>query len=170
MPATPTEYIQQHWELLNAYSRGRRFRPHYIEPDEFRQALVLNVLEKHQQFRENDGGACACGATGCATWLGWRARRVATDYHRERKRHAQEAPLEDAGLDTQPARYGSHHQIERSAQVAQVLRRADFNQRAACATVLDDCDGLQVAARLGIKMHGRNYRLKRLAQQLHANE
>lgn len=168
MPATPAEYVRSHWELLNAYSRSRRFRPHYVEPDEFRQALVLSVLEKHEQFHENDGGACHCGATGCSTWLGWRARRVATDYHRQRQRaqerQATEVPVEEAAL--LPSQHGSHSGTERSARVAQVLRHADDKEHAACLTVLDDCDGIQVHERLGIQIHGRNYRLRKLAQKI----
>jgi hypothetical protein len=170
---TPRQFVEQHWQLLNAYSRSRRFRPAYVPPDEFRQALVLQVLEKHEQFRtDNDGGECPhCGATGCGTWLGWRARRVATDYNRQRQRdqerHVTEEPIEAYSLDVLGiAQYGGHHAMERRAQVAQVLEHATDSQHAAALTVLDDCDGVQVQDRLGIKLPGRNWHLARLRDRI----
>lgn len=181
MPATgkaikatpePAAFVAAHMNIILAYSRGRRFRPASVDPDEFLQEMVLTVMEALHTFRtQNDGAECPeCGGSGCSTWLGFRAMLTRTRALRHSTREnawlARQVPIEQAA--SQPASLGSPRSIEAKAQVAQVLRRADFCAREAAITVLTDMDGDQVQARLGIKLPGRNYRLRKLAEELNS--
>jgi DNA-directed RNA polymerase specialized sigma24 family protein len=174
-PATTPEaaaYIQAHWDLLTAYSRSTRFRPHFVDPDDFRADLVEIVLTKHHTFRHSDDQGkqeCPhCGRRGCSTWLGWRARGVGT--HHLRRRDAEQAvldvwaPAEEAAV--LPAHDGSPARIHARAQVQQLLDRATPEHRAALVSKLEEWDGDDVWAALGISLGGRNYRLTRLRATL----
>lgn len=176
---TPAEYVQRHLPMLQAYSRSNRFRPWFVDSEEFMQELVLNVLAKHHQFRNDGGSACKhCGGHGCSTWLGWRARRVASDLTRvhdrdqdtinHRVKIADQQDRDDTAAQVVPVAqgWGSTRTIEARSQVAQVLRVASASQLEACVSVLDDYDNKTAKAVLGISLHGRNYRLRGLAAAL----
>jgi len=168
----PSAYVEAHLPLLNAYSRSRRFRPWYVEPDDFRADLVATVITAHHTFRMiNDASVrpCPyCDRRGCATWLGWRARKTASRHHRQRLQDEAHldtwAPLDDA--DAVASSMDSPQRIFAQAQVQQLLDRATPDQREALVSKLEEWTGDDVFDRLGISMGGRNYRLARLLHTL----
>jgi DNA-directed RNA polymerase specialized sigma24 family protein len=164
--------VQAHLPLLTAYSLSRRFRPWYVEPDDFRSDLVAMVLAAHDTFRHiNDPEVMVCphcDRRGCSTWLGWRARKTASNHHRRRLQDEASidrwAPMGDAS--TLASHNDSPQRMQAQAQVQQLLDRATPDQRAALVSKLEEWTGDDVWRELGISMGGRNYRLQRLVQTL----
>jgi len=163
-------YVAAHLPLLTKYSRSQRFRPWWVDPDDFQSDLVLQVLQAYATFRQvNDGKACPyCGGTGCSTWLGWRARKTGSRYHWQRQRDARVldtwATTDDA---QQVATVSDGPQVMHArAVVQQLLDRATPDQRDALVSKLEGWTGDDVWSRLGIGLGGRNYRLRRLLHAL----
>lgn len=170
-PATPARYVEQHLDLLTAYSNGTKFRPWFTDPDDYLQDLVLQVLAKHHLLRANTGKVCTrCGGNGCSTWLGWQARAVLRDQLRKHKRKVDregiEVPMHAAADLVADAE--REEREETQAQVARVLQAADFGQIQACVSLMAGHDAATVRVLLGIGIHQRNKRLAELAQVLQA--
>lgn len=171
MTATPASlYVEAHLPLLTAYSRSTRFRPAWIEPDDFQSDLVAQVLTAHHTFRDaNSGSACRyCGGTGCSTWLGWRARKAASEILRKQRREREVlgTPEPEGTAEAMPAHHDTPGAVHARAVVQQMLDRATPEQRDALISKLEEWTGDEVWLRLGIGIGGRNYRLRRLIAAL----
>jgi RNA polymerase sigma factor (sigma-70 family) len=169
--ATPASaYVEAHLPILTAYSRSRRFRPWWVDPDDFQADLVATVLQAHDTFRVvNDAAPCPyCDRRGCSTWLGWRARKTASRHQRQRQRDLRHldawAPADAA--DAMPTVRDSAQAMHARAVVQQLLDRASPDHREALVSKLEEWTGDEVWQRLGISLGGRNYRLQRLLQTL----
>jgi len=173
-PATQTEaskYVEQHLYMLRAYTRSKRFRPCWVDADDFLSDVVASVLTSFDKFRlitDPAVKACShCGRRGCSTWIGWRVRGAATRILRRRR---PEVSLEDDGVsfaveagnaDT-PAIFGTPGQMFAKAHLNQLFERATSHQADALQSRLEEWDGEEIWKRLGISSQGRNYHLRRL--------
>lgn len=171
MTATPASaYVTAHLPILTAYSRSTRFRPVWVDPDEFQSDLVAQVLTAHHTFRvANSGSACRyCGGTGCSTWLGWRARKAASEILRKQRREREVlgTPEPEEAVADVPAQHDTPGAVHARAVVQQMLDRATPEQRDALVSKLEEWTGDEVWQRLGIGIGGRNYRLRRLIESL----
>lgn len=166
---TAAEYVEAHLPILESFSRSRRFRPDPVHPDEFQSDLVLQVLVAHSTFRlvNNDKARqCKyCGRRGCSTWLGWRARKVASNHFRKRDkivRLREKYGRLHAERGTRLPNYQSEGPIIAKAQLQQLMDKATPEQRDALISKLEGWTRDEVQSRLGIKMGARNWRIRQL--------
>jgi hypothetical protein len=161
----PNEFIRRHMPLIVKYSKSRRFRPWFVEPEEFCSDLILCIAEGYSDFRTNSKSRpCRyCEDQGCETWIGWRARLTRTRAMRKRRVWLKQEPVE-AIADAPHAGKSIHVTVA----VLEVLRKADSEEYQAALSVLEGYTGKEVKEKLGITVAGRNYRLKKLGERLGA--
>jgi len=185
-------YVERHLPILTKYSYSKRFRPITMEPDEFRSELVISVLDKYSTFRHvASAKPCPyCDRLGCSTWLGWRARKINSNYYRSLKRsvveiHAhsefqmsstqcvvqttEEEPVRNIQTDIMSgvvSSYGSPEKIFAKAQLSEILAKATPAQTEALISKLEGWTGDDIWENLGIGINGRNYRLRTLMDSI----
>jgi hypothetical protein len=161
----PNEFIERHMPLIIKYSKSKRFRPWFVEPEDFCSELILCVAEGLNDFKTNEKSKrCEyCGDKGCGTWIGWRARLTRTRFIRRRRLWVKQEPLE---VVADAPHTGKSLQV--TVAVLEILRKADSEEYQAALSVLEGYSGKEVNEKLGITVAGRNYRLKKLGERLEA--
>jgi DNA-directed RNA polymerase specialized sigma24 family protein len=154
----------QYLPEVKRLSGKSRFARAHVEPAEFVNDVLVMAVSRFELYDPTRGQP--------KQWLFMLAMAVTKKHDKTWRRRMESEPIETEDETTELAaplwgRTSAHH-VEVLAQVAQLLRRADPLQRAACETVLEEMDQPAIRASLGISGHGRNFRLKTLRNQVSA--
>jgi RNA polymerase sigma factor (sigma-70 family) len=129
-----------------------------LDVDDLVQEAALGIARAHSGY---DAGRAAP-----VTWIWWRVRRARQMLTERCARLSREVCEEQGTLENLGGSCDPTDASDRIVLVHQILALADADERAACRTILDECDGAEAARRLGITAAGRDQRVKRLARRL----
>jgi DNA-directed RNA polymerase specialized sigma24 family protein len=160
-PDTPEwKFVRDHFRTIERYSLHKQFRRTYSDPGEFRQDLVLDLVDAFHLFDPKRGAP--------TTWIFTRAKKVRL-YHTRRWIQAKRHDGLDVLNEPSAPADADHWCVLRDAAVLaeRILDLAETpGQADAAMSVMEGWTGEEVVEILGISRGTRNYHLRKLAARV----